>query len=210
LYCGNTKNKTQFLPVTQIPDIQLEMDPQLTTPTLIKGDLASLKSLRDGNMTECAYKIVEADQNLFKLNSPRKELFLERTDRDDLGFQHLTFAHQVNNVKIWGDELKMHFDKKGTLYHINGRYHPSLAEGFSTVPILNQSKATEIALADAKENINANLVKSIQLVILPQDSTFHLAYRLNLVGGAFDAINWDYFVNANDGSILLKADNRRR
>lgn len=210
LYCGNTKNQTKFVALSQRADIQLEIDPQLATPNLIKGNLASLQSFRISDTAEFAIKIIESNQDLFKLKSPDQEIVLEHTETDDLGFQHLTFARQVGNIKIWGDDLKMHFNKEGILYYVNGHYHASLPDDFSTKPKLIQAEAEQVALTDARENVKANKVKTTQLVIFPKEQILYLAYRVNVVGGALDAINWDYFVDASDGRIIHKYNNIRK
>lgn len=207
--CAKTKNQAKWVSLSQRSDIQLEIDPQLSTPTLIKGDLASLHSFHSGNTVRSALKILELNQDIFKLRKPDKELVLEHSEKDDLGFEHLTFMRQVANIKIWGDELKMHFNKDGMLYHVNGRYHASLPENFSTKPKLDQVEAEQLALTDAGEHVKANRVKTSQLIIFPKDQMFYLAYRVNVVGGALDAINWDYFVDAVDGSIIYKMNNIR-
>ena len=207
--CGSSNNKTsqQSPLLSQRTDIQLEIDQSLGTPILMKGNLSSLDVLSRKNVFESALLFVEQNKDIFNLKEPRKELALVDTTTDELGFQHVTFQRQVDEVTIWGDELKIHFNKDGVLYFVNGRYHPSLPENFVTRPALNQADCEEIAVADAIKNINASTVKETELVIFPQKGTYHLVYRINIVGGVLMTTNWEYFVDAANGEIVHKYNN---
>lgn len=205
--CSSNSKKPQQVLLSEKADIRLEIDKLLNTPILIKGNLSALDLLEAKDVAESALLFIEQNKVEFKLKTPREELSLAKKTTDDLGSRHVTFNRQVNGVPIWGDELKVHFDKNGTLYFINGRYHPSLPDSFNTKPVLKQADAEQVAVTDAKKNINASTVKQTELLVYPHNSAYYLVYRINIVGGILDAKNREYFIDAQTGEIIHKYDN---
>ncbi|MBN1482238.1 hypothetical protein EH223_08270 [candidate division KSB1 bacterium] len=170
------------------------------TPQRIEGAIMQLKHPDDP--VEELYALVEQEP-LFKLSTPEKELVLVQKEKDELGYQHLTFARVHNNIKIWGDEIKFHLNDKNEAYLMNGHYQASLPEDFSTATTLTRTEAEDAA----KQALSFNYANQdeTKLYIYPSDSGYHLAWRVIVGKARLAPDQWECLVDAQSGEILHKS-----
>jgi len=185
-------------------DAEIKYDRSLRTPILMRGDLSSTKMLGEEDYEKCALLFIEHNKELFNLSNPNQELNFDKMTMDKAGNHHLSFTRHHDNIPIWGDEFKIHFNQEGIIYLMNGRYHSSLPDSFSVIPELDSSEATEIAKNEAKKTENIDTVQEVELVVYPTEQLHYLAYRININNGIQNTKNWDYFVDAAKGSIIHK------
>jgi len=154
---------------------------------------------------------------IFKIDYPEIELALKSKEIDKLGFHHIKLQRMHENIPIYGSQLIAHFDKKGKLYCINGRYHPSI--NIDTKPLIDVFKAIDISMTDAfsdkelpyKSNTYNEISNNImdQLVIYPHYDSYYLTYKIDLplTINNSESSEWRYFIDANNGNILSKYNN---
>jgi len=198
-------------------DLEIALDDNLTTPTLLRGQLADLSNVKKENRPEPLLLFFTENAELFKLLAPDSELRLLRSDEDELGFVHYRYARLHRGVPIYGDELIVHVDDKARLYMVNGSYHPSIVkddseagaepsnQAASSDSILSAQQATDLALEKGSSH-KMQAVDSVELVYYPVDKNLSLAWYVTLKGGMN---KWDYFIDAHDGRVLFEQDRRR-
>ncbi len=184
-------------------DLEITHDNKLATPTLVKGTLADLSKIKFEKRSEPLLQFFTENPQLFKLNTPDKELRLLRSDSDDLGFTHYRYERLHNGVPIYGDELILHVNAKSEIYQANGLYHPSLTS--STEPAVDAKKAGTTALEQGAAH-KMQTVDQSTLVFYPIKEELRLAWHVILSGGMN---KWDYFIDAQTGTVLFDQDRRR-
>lgn len=170
------------------------------TPERIEGTMIQLKNPE--NPIPELFDVMKREP-LFKLTSPQKELILRQKEKDELGYQHLTFARVHKGLEIWGDEIKFHLNDKNEIYLMNGHYQASLPKKFSTKTALKNRKAEEAA----KQALSVSYANQEEttLVIFPTDSGYHLAWRVIVGKARLAPDQWECLVDAQSGEILHKS-----
>jgi bacillolysin len=194
-------------------DLVIKMDEVYATPFLVLGKLATCKT----PSIESVDRFLSENKVLFKINNPIQELSLEKVEADDMGFKHIKMQRFHNGIPIYGSELVAHYDKEGTLYCVNGRYHPSIE--MNTTPVLNSKRAVDISVDDILNNsvlaidqdptFYLSMNSKNELVIYPMNGTYYLAFKIDtpLYFDELGAYEWRYFIDAQTGNILNKYNN---
>ncbi len=184
-------------------DIEITRDERLSTPSLVRGKLANLSGIDVKKHAETIMLFLKENPELFRLQSPESELRLSRSEDDDLGFRHFRYERLINQVPIYGDELIIHINKQADIYQVNGQYHASLVR--TTTPDIPADRAGAIALELGAAHKMQKVEKST-LIFYPAHGDLHLAWQVRLMGGIY---RWEYFIDAQNGTLLFDQDRRR-
>lgn len=162
-------------------------------------------------------------RDLYRLDDPASELFLERIFTDEtLGQQHLFFGQQLDGIPLWASALAVHLDPASEeVVLTGGNYLPD----FSSVstpslplppPEVRAADAETTALA-AVSGTDVEVLGETKLMYfnlslvsrLPEEDETHLVWHVNLRGfrtsdGA--GTSWSAFVDAHDDEVLLLLD----
>jgi Zn-dependent metalloprotease len=142
--------------------------------------------------------------------SKHTELFAFNTNLSDLrhlktkenrGIRHVTFQQYFEGLKVEGAQYKVHLREDGTVDMANGYYYDNI--DIPIIPVISSLSASNTAMLDLELATSLFNKNTSELVIYPQNETFHLAYKIDvLVEDPFT--NWQYFVDATNGRILRK------
>ena len=101
-------------------------------------------SLVGTNLEEKADNFFNEFGEAFGLNLDRVELKIQKTDIDRYGKSHLYFQQNINDLPVFGGDLRLHFDENQKLTALNGVFIPELY--VSPIPEINTDEAAELAL----------------------------------------------------------------
>ncbi len=156
----------------------------------------------------------------FNANTPAKPNV--ELGKDEFGFTHDRFVQFYKGIKVEYSDIRVH-SKNGSVVSVNGDY--TNAADIDIIPILEKDEAITKALQFVKakkykweipsENIwlqdltndkNATFYPNPELVICKnhldlKDSTFHLAYKMDIYASEPLSRNYIY-VDAKNGSII--------
>jgi Zn-dependent metalloprotease len=170
-------------------------------PTYIEGDLTPADA--QGDEVNISYFFFEQNQQLFRMEAPRKELVVRKIKDDNLGMRHIFFKQAYQGIEVYGGELIVHFSPTNRIKVVNGIYKHGIK--ISPDPSIQNQRAEEIALSDLEINFGIGDVTDTRLMIYDHKGTYHLIWKIMLkikqpLG------NWEYFVDAFSGDILYKAN----
>jgi len=156
----------------------------------------------------------------FKANNPAKPNV--ELEKDEFGFTHERFVQFYKGIKVEYSDIRVH-SKNGSVVSVNGDY--TNAADINIIPILEKDEAItkalqfvkakkyrweipseNIWLQDITNNKNATFYPCPELVICKnhldlKDSTFHLAYKMDIY--AIEPLSRNYiYVDSNNGSII--------
>ncbi|MBI5203166.1 MAG: hypothetical protein HY925_16365, partial [Elusimicrobia bacterium] len=129
------------------------------------------------------------------------ELALE-TRKDDAGHTHLLFNQRHHGIPVEFSRVKVHLGPSGDVVAL----HTSHQVGISapSIPVLSAAEAAARVSAD----MGGALAEGGTLVYLPVPKTgeVRLAWKLKAGG---DRTSWFYYVDAQDGALLLRYNDLR-
>ena len=171
------------------------------TPKRLVGAILQIKNADDAAAE--LYSMI-AHEPIFKLAHPQKELRLLKSEKDNLGYLHLTFARVHAGIEIWGDELKFHINDKNELYLFDGNYQPSLPDEFSASPTLTSEEAEEAA----KQTLTLSYANrdETKLFIFPSNLEYRTTWRVIVGKTQLSPDQWECLVDAETGDILYKSN----
>ncbi len=136
----------------------------------------------------------------------KKELKLQKQSLDLLGTTHLVYQQYYKNIPVFGGQMLVHMANDFGIKSASGKFLPKVS--VNTKPIINKTKATQAALADAKRRglqspniVSADLAVYNKRVLNPKgENKYYLTWQIELE----DAIGWReiLFVNAANGKIV--------
>jgi len=158
-----------------------------------------------------ALDFLDRYKGLYRLSSPRTDLYLRRITQDANGGRHLFFGRQRNGVAVFASDLAVHLEG-GYVTGTNGRY---LAEiPWFPPPKKHAEEGRAIALKNVPgKNLEPvgepRLMYYNEGIFVGGQAETHLAWRVNVRGlRQADGIgtSWTVFVDAHDGRVLLLLD----
>src|SRR5262245_11907906 len=136
----------------------------------------------------------------------RADIAAVGADLDDLDMRHARFEQRYGGLPVFGGQLIAHLDKAGNLLRQSGHFYKGV-QG-ATKPAINANNAIAVATAALGYRGQFAEKPSAQLLILPLDGRYILAYQvtLKIEDGTDATAHHQYFVNAQDGSIAWSYD----
>jgi len=217
---GDLTFETLAIPAEDSPQVlalrRLEQASQQEPTIRFERGIPSFLSVRvpvsdavPDNPVAQAVDFLETYKEVYGLQDPINELFLNRIVRDDIvgrvDSRHLFFGQRINNIPVFGSQIGVHMTD-GAVTTTNGRYLPG--EFSLPSPTLSALQAESIAL----ENVEAGAgeVKGETRLMYFNHSLFsnqsdqtHLAWRVNIY---IAGIQWYYFVDAHYGDVLFRLE----
>lgn len=207
--------------------LKYALDEKLGTIAWLSG---SFPAPAPGNPVESAYKFLENHRAAFQVQAPRQEFAVMLTRKDKLlATEHVYLERKINGRLVWGHRLGFHFDARGTLYAINGKYAPTPAAGRLAVsPLITAAQAKDIVLQNLRNSpgkwpaataafsvadrnipvtLNSQVPQTAQLIYYPDSQgNLRLSYLVTFFVDAPPG-DWVYFVDAISGAILFRMNN---
>ncbi|MGK0363464.1 MAG: bacillolysin [Saprospiraceae bacterium] len=143
------------------------------------------------------------------LNLDRVELKIQKTSTDRYGNNHLYFQQTINNLAVFGGDLRLHFDANEKLTAVNGVFIPNLY--VNPTPIISTAEAAELALnivtvqtrnySTIPSFVHTNELKYFRKgLVYNQSGENHLVYHLEVRN---DANVREYlFIDAHTGKLV--------
>lgn len=169
-----------------------------------------------GILPEDALKWMEIN---FHIEFPNL-LVKQKTEVDELGYNHVLYAHYYNGIRIENDMYKVH-SKNGLVVCINGTYHEVEV---STIPAISAEQAVEFGkdyvnadtymweipgeeqfLKRIKKNISATYYPQPELVIAPvggKGPDYRLCWKFEVYAKQ-PVSKQKIFVDAHSGEIIF-------
>ncbi len=198
--------------------IQVNWNNKLNTPRSIRGrNLGQRRAFSQGkgltvaagaSAERNAIAVLDNLSGLFMIQDAGREFTAQTPEQDRLGFQHVKVRQTYQGLRVFGGELIVHFNTRGEVYEVNGRYVPDINVNLS--PAFDAIQAVILAQNDlsAMGKPAGTVIRAPELVIFAFNSEPRLAYELTL---AYDDHTepgcWRYWIDAQKGDILLRYNN---
>ncbi len=193
------------------PNVDVKWDEQTGSPLRVKGLLVRTEQRDPLN---AAMEFLDANKELFLLDSMQKEMLLKRVDTDRVGNKHVRMQQVYNKLPVFGSEIIVHMDADSNIKGTTGRLTPKI--DLPDKAKITAEKALKNVLKDDKENTKSNLHAEPSLMILSQFvKETHLVWHVTVNGvdktlsGEDTPAKWEYFVDALDGKIVWKYNNEQ-
>jgi len=183
-----------------------------------------------GDPVESAYRFLEGHRKAFQVQSPRSEFSVMMSRKDKIqSADHVYLEQKVNGLPVWGHRLGFHFNARGMLYAVNGKYCATPSAGKLTVqPLITAEQAKELALKNVRTSsgkfpasvaqfsaadkdlamtLNQQVPQTSELMYYPDSQgALRLSYKVNF-SFVSPPGDWIYFVDALSGAILYRMNN---
>ncbi|MBZ9623084.1 M4 family metallopeptidase [Clostridium sp. FP2] len=182
-------------------------------PVQAKGNVSQVNppSFETGKLSKQLSKDMKGVQQFFKENNygiedPVNELKELKSSDDKLGFKHIKTQQMVKGIPIYGNEYIVHFNQNGEVYAINGKYDVNAKNvKINKAPFIGQKKALEIAKAQVKFD-ELETDPTIKLFYYNVNDEYIPVYLVSLSFLSPTPGYWDFFINAEDGTIVKQVN----
>jgi len=185
----------------QSPNVEIYKQSAEGVPEYVSGKLSD--RIARGNEVTAALAFFEENRGAFRIADPERELVLSRIEEDRTGNQHIRFQQHYNGLKVYGGDIAVHYNDASEITTVNGNYQPGLE--VETTPSLPVDQAFDLAQGDLTGFFGAAEPGEAELIIFPWDGENYLAWRVFLLSDSPPG-RWEYFVEANTGEIIYKAN----
>jgi pseudolysin/vibriolysin len=184
-----------------------------TTGGVGQSELRSAPAFAATRMTridpaEASLAFTRSARTQLGLNADADFAYLRSSVGGD-GLNHVRLQQLQSGIKVWGSDIVVH-STDSDVVGVDGRLLTKL-ENLDLAPSLGDGSAMTIAKSDVGKGAIAALHssrESTELVVLPLDNgQARLAWHVNFFTPGQPGVaigNWQYFVDAHDGSIVKK------
>jgi Zn-dependent metalloprotease len=174
--------------------------------TSAKGDAIDVP-LAPGRQQAEPLDFFRAYGQLFGVTDPDRQLVVDKTATDALGYTHTTFQQVHEGVPVFAALLRVHFDAQERLMAVNGTFIPDI--NVNATPVLSADEAAVIALAEVsgqlEQETDLKAVRSKLYVFRANlargvPGPNHLVYEVEVGNGA-DVREFIY-VDAHKGYVV--------
>lgn len=170
-------------------------------PTYVRGVL--VEQVARGAENQAVMHYFNDNSALYKLSDPYSQLQPKAVETDRIGMRHIRYQQLYDGLRIIGAEVTAHISEDGTLSTVNGKLRPEVK--INSRPRITADDAIATARADLQSFFGDGEINSTELVVFPWDGTDYLAWRF-FIFSYTPMGNWEYFVDANTGRIIFKAN----
>ena len=152
-----------------------------------------------GTPEQAAASFFEDNKELLKVETSALRLTMKK---EFMGITHLQYQQYKDGLPIEFSYARVHISGDGAVSGYQGKFEPEIT--MNTTPGISGEAAAMIAVSDLGRQIR---VSKAELVIYPDEAggTLKLAWKIRGRGRGL----WVYYINAMDGSVLLKYDDLR-
>ncbi|WP_094226992.1 M4 family metallopeptidase [Methanolobus psychrotolerans] len=193
------------------PNIEIKWDEKTGSPLRVKGILARSGQKDPGN---AAMEFMDANKELFLLNSVQKEMLLKKVYTDRIGIRHVRMQQIYKELPVFGSEIIVHIDSNDNIKGTTGKLAPNL--DLPDKPKITDEQAIKAVLSDDRNNSRPRLHAEPTLIVLSQFvEEPHLVWHVTVngtdkdLGGDETPAKWEYFVDALTGKIVWKYNNEQ-
>lgn len=193
--------------------VQIEWNVGLGTPFSIRGaDLLARKAFSVGKGLAIsghaapeakAIAVLDNLSGIMGMRDAQEEFAAQAVQTDTLGFQHVRATQTYQGLEVFGGKVIVHFDQDGRAFQVNGRYVPDITVDLN--PQFTPDDALGRAVTDlaALDISGAAVLSPPELVIFAYQSQPRLAYALTLTANPPEENAWRYWIDAQNGAVLL-------
>ena len=165
------------------------------TPISLFGTLSPSSSA--ASMTD-AWGFLTENAQLLQLSDGLGELADDARIESPLG-AHVTFAQRFEGVRVWGADVKVHFNRAGNIVAFNNTSVPNLR--LDTQPKISAARALAIALAQipAANLTDADAPVEPELVVYADAGDPVLAYHTPI---STNGPTLEFFIDAKTGAVI--------
>ncbi len=188
----------------------IQHDPENGTVSLIKGNLfAPIEIInpdqRNKDKTlyqDIAIDFIESYRHLFKLNQPKKELVVIRTQIDNLDYKHIRLQQVYKSIPVWDSELIVHINTDEIVYLAGGHYIPT-PDNILLTPSISKKDAFEYALKQVPKLVaNCSRCSAKLIIYYDSDTSPRLAYLIE-AGSQFSG-TYQLILDAHTGKLITQ------
>lgn len=157
-----------------------------------------------------ARKYLTQNKSKILIQNPQEEFHLNKVIIDPKGFQHFRFDQYYGGYKVYASQVIVHEDNQG-FHMINGAFHKTpRALKEQRISLFQAEKLTAMDLTGTEIlpqfkqylSLPEHEPKEAELIIYHVDEVPRLAFHLEVRTKLHE--NWEYFIDAHDGTILNK------
>lgn len=194
--------------------VQIEWNAALGTPFSIRGkNLGERRTYSAGKGLKVsgsaqpevnAIAVLDNLSGIMGVRDAQAEFTAKGVESDSIGFRHVRACQKYKGLKVFGGEVIVHFNKSGEAYQVNGRYAPDIA--VDIIPGLAPEEVADLAAQDLAGLGKSDVAVAVdpELVIFAYQSQPRLAYALTMTADLENANAWRYWIDAQDGKVLMR------
>ncbi len=174
-----------------------------STPTFVGGTLTPAGYSTSTDKSVDGKKFIAENAEMFGLKDASKELEVISNVTDDRSMTHIKYQQTLNGIKIFQNQLIVHFNGDGSIESVNGRYFPT--PQMETTAALTK----EAAIAAAENNLKeyTATTATAELMIYAKGVQLLLVYAVKLP--SYEKPNMVIFIDAQNGNVIKVDDGLR-
>lgn len=180
---------------------KFKLNPFTNTVSMIWGDSTSTQYY--GNIDEAAKNFLSENYNILDVDI---QSIKKITERNFLNTSHIYYIQTYKGIEVEFSYVKLHRNQNNEITHYSARYYKDIKlDTNPTIPL-------ELAVLKIKNELKDFILSTSTIVIYPDDinEKFYLAYKIQGRGGIdIKNGNWVYYIDAKNGEILFKYDQRQ-
>jgi Zn-dependent metalloprotease len=171
----------------------------------LSGDLSSKVIANDDD----ALNFIDENKALFNLDTVDGKLKVKKSEKDSLGFTHVTMGQYIDDLPVKDKAIILHYDKNGQATNVTGNVENKISS-ISTLgdKAITEADAVEIA---EKEFTYTELAyePKVETIAYVKDGQAYKTYKVNIKSTEPEIKNYDVYVEASSGTIIKKEDKIR-
>lgn len=177
----------------------------LSGKMFFSGNLSSQKITNDSDILN----FIDKNKALLGFDSTQGKLKIQKTEKDSLGYTHVTLGQYIDNLPIKDKIITIHYNNAGTVTNITGDVDTKI----STISKLGSKSLTPFnAIEIAKKQFTYNKLAydpKVDTLAYIVNGQAYKVYKVNIKFYDPTITNYNVYVEAFSGTILQKEDNIR-
>ncbi|MBZ9686673.1 M4 family metallopeptidase [Clostridium estertheticum] len=180
-------------------------------PVHAKGNESNPPGFEKGKLSKQLSKDMKGVHQFFKENNiiiedSVNQLAELKSSDDSLGFKHIKTQQMVKGIPVYGNEYIIHFNQNGEVYAINGKYDVNAKDAkINKGNFIGETKALEIAKAQVTFD-ELEAPPTTKLYLYNINDEYVPVYLVSLSFLSPTPGYWNFFVNAEDGTIIKQVN----
>ena len=181
----------------KVPDLRVAWNEFNPTPTFLTGELTKNDYLKSFPTPESAsINFLVNNKTIFNIVTPSNEFKLHNVESDKIGMTHVKLQQYYDGLRIIGSQIIVHYNQKGAISSVNGRYIPT--PEISTIPPISKEESKLIA----SQSYNGIQATVSELSIYIKDNQPILVYEVQVPTKM--APKQNVIVDAQSGNVIYK------
>ena len=153
-----------------------------------------------------ALNFVLENKAIFGLDNAEGNFKVTKTEKDSLGYTHVTLAQLIDGLPVKDKEITIHYDKNGIIKNITADVEKNI-KSFTSVKRSEITKEEAIKIAE-KEVTYTKLAyePKVNLIAYLKDGKAYKTYKVNIKVSEPQILNYNFYVDVSLGNIIDKED----